>query len=166
VTVRHGPIRARPAGNIPGPATHPRPPILEVEHGGVKVRARVRGADRFGCAIDGLEVQAPDRRVPPEAVGDTLRRQAERLRDRNTGLPERLKVHEVDPGLGTGVLRSRPDEMRGRRYSEVRLKGGHQAEVERYEYRPRESRRHAIPHELTHEALERLADDLAETVKG
>lgn len=152
-------IRGAPAEGVEA-----RP--VEVERDGVRVRATVRGADRYGCAIDHVRVTAPGRPVPPEERGGVLRRQAERLAERSPGLPERLKVHEVDPGVGVGILRSRPEEVRGRRYTEVRLRGGREAEVERYEYRPEAGRRERIPQGFTHESLERLADDLAEVVGG
>jgi hypothetical protein len=138
---------------------------LEVEHDGTTAAADVNGSGPYGSSLDRLTVVGPDRAAhgrerTDEGAGDAVERQARAIVDRVTYLPERLREHEVDGGLGCGILRSRPEEMREREYHEVELGNGRQAEVSRYRYDPAETRRDRIPQQYSHEALERLTDDL------
>jgi hypothetical protein len=138
---------------------------IEVEHEGTTAAADVNGSGPYGSSVDRLTVVGPDRAAhgrerTEEQASTAIERQARAIVDRVTYLPEHLREHEVDGGLGRGVLRSRPEEMRDREYHEVELGNGRQAEVSRYRYDPAETRRDRIPQQYSHEALERLTDDL------
>lgn len=128
---------------------------IEVDHGGASARARVRGSGPYGSSIDGLTVAVPD----SEGEVD-IERQADDLVERLSYLPERIKKHEIAPGLGGGVLRSEPGDMREREYQEIKLNGGREADVRRYKYDGEQRERHEIPQNYAHETLERLTDDL------
>lgn len=132
---------------------------IEVDHGGASAQARVRGSGPYGSSIDGLTVAVPD------GDGDAdIERQADDLIDRLSYLPERIKKHEIAPGLGGGVLRSEPDDMREREYQEIKLNGGREADIRRYKYDSQERERHEIPQNYAHETLERLTDDLVDSL--
>lgn len=133
---------------------------IEVEHEGTTAAADVNGSGPYGSSIDRLTVVGPDRERPDPQAGEDVARQARAIVDRVTYLPEHLREHEIDAGLGGGVLRSRPEEMRDREYHEIELDRGRQAEVSRYRYDAAETRRDRIPQQYSHEALERLTDDL------
>lgn len=132
---------------------------IEVDHAGASARARVRGSGPYGSSIDGLTVAIPD----GEGEAD-IERQADDLVDRLSYLPERIKKHEIAPGLGGGVLRSEPEDMREREYQEIKLNGGREADIRRYKYNSKKRERHEIPQNYAHETLGRLTDDLAEAM--
>jgi hypothetical protein len=131
---------------------------VEVDHGGATARAKIGGSGPYGSSIDELTVVRPG-----DGDGD-IERQADDLVERLSYLPERIRKHEIAPGLGGGVLRSEPEDMRDREYQEIGLQGGHEARVRRYRYDPEAGERRAIPQNYAHETLERLADDLADTL--
>ncbi len=133
---------------------------VEVEHDGTTARADVHGSGPYGSAVDRLTVVGPDRERTEEEAGEAVSRQAAGIVERVTYLPERLREHEVDANLGGGVLRSRPEEMRDLEYHEIKLDRGRDAEISRYRYDRENTRRDRIPQHYSHEALERLADDL------
>ncbi len=133
---------------------------VEVEHDGTTAAADVNGSGPYGSSLDRLRVVGAERERTGEQAGEAVERQARAIVDRVTYLPERLRAHEVDANLGGGVLRSRPEEMRDREYHEIELDRGREAEVSRYRYDPAETRRDRIPQQYSHEALERLTDDL------
>ena len=137
---------------------------VEVEHDGTMARADVNGSGPYGSSVDRITVVGADRERTEEEAGDAIRRQAAGIVERVTYLPERLREHEVDAGLGGGVLRSRPEEMRDREYHEIKLDRGRDAEISRYRYDPKQTRRDRIPQHYSHEALERLADDLSDVL--
>ena len=137
---------------------------VEVEHDGTTARADVNGSGPYGSAVDRITVVGPDRERTEGEAGEAVARQAGAIVDRVTYLPERLREHEVEASLGGGVLRSRPDEMRDREYHEIKLDGGRDAEISRYRYDPTRTRRDRIPQHYSHEALERLADDLSDVL--
>ena len=133
---------------------------IEVEHDGTTAKADVHGAGPYGSSIDRLTVVGPDIERSDEQKDRAIRRQARQIADDVTYLPERLREHEVEPGLGSAVLRSRPEEMRDREYGEVEVKGGREVEVSRYRYDPDKTRRDRVPQNYSHELLGRLTDDL------
>ncbi len=132
---------------------------IEVDHEGASARAKVRGSGPYGSSIEGLSVQVPDGGEEAD-----IGRQADALVDRLSYLPERIKKHEIAPGLGGGVLRSEPEDMREREYQEIKLNGGKEADVRRYKYDKKKRERREIPQNYAHETLERLTDDLAGTL--
>jgi hypothetical protein len=96
--------------------------------------------------------------------GQDLRGWAERIATRATGLLEQLALHEVDAGANVAILRSDKPTQRGSvvGYSEVVLEGQGRATLKRYEAdklagTPREQ----VPFAVTHEALAKLAGDIA-----
>jgi hypothetical protein len=137
---------------------------IDVEHGGASARARVHGSGPYGSSIDELTVVGPEHERSEEQAGRTVERQVERLESDVTYLPERIKSYEVAPGLGKGILRSQPGEMRDREYHEFELRGGVEVEVSRYRYAEHGGGRERIPQTYSHELLERLTDDLADAL--
>ncbi len=131
---------------------------VEVDHEGATARAKIEGSGPYGSSIDELTVVRPGQKD-----GD-IERQADDLVDRLSYLPERIRKHEIAPGLGGGVLRSVPEDMREREYQEIELQGGEEARVRRYRYDKDAGERRAIPQNYAHETLERLTDDLAGTL--
>jgi len=138
---------------------------VEVEHEGTTAKADVQGAGPYGSSIDRLKVVGPDRERSDEQKDRAIRRQSRQIADDVTYLPERLQEHEVEPGLGGAVLRSRPEEMRNREYGEVEVEGGREIDVSRYRYDPQRTRRDRIPQNYSHEILERLTDDLGRVLE-
>ncbi len=137
------------------------PRVVVVEEEGFSVQAEVNGASAHGCSLEKLTARG--RPVSPGTDG--LRRRAESLAGHLPGLPERLKVHEVDEAHGEAILRSRPEEMRGKRYSEVRVRGDGEVSVERFRYLPESTARERIPQAFTPEGLERLVEELGRNLK-
>ena len=140
------------------------PRTVEVEEDGITVRAKVKGSGPYGSNLEQLSVERPD----GERVGDGERspveRQAHDIVERVTYLPERLRKHEVEGGLGRGILRSRPEDMRDREYQELDLLEGRKIDVMRYKFAVKGGKRKRIPQSFGHENLRRLADDLAEVL--
>lgn len=116
---------------------------------GRRVRADIVDEDRLGVQIDRLRVDAP------EGIGGRVDRIAQDLRPGG----ERLVPVEVDERLGGGVLRTRTDEMRGRRYFEVEV-DAEGAGLGRYRVDD-DGTRNPEPFTVTREQLGRMVDTLA-----
>jgi hypothetical protein len=131
---------------------------LSATEGGWNVTVHADGADTVGCHV--WEV-ALSRDVP--ATGTDLRARAERVAARVTGLLEPLALLEVDSPKGTALLRSEAPKQAGdnRFYYEVLLGANGSASARRYEAERTGGKRKQIAFTLTHEALAKLADDLA-----
>ena len=121
------------------------------------------------CARKGLSVVGPvgvrlDRlRVRPSVEGPVdLHERAAGIASRVRPGGERLDAVEVDPGLGGGVLRTTPDDIRGGRYFEVGIRPGGEADVRRLQVDPESGERTEAPFDLTRRQLEDLVDGLAE----
>jgi hypothetical protein len=124
--------------------------LVEAEDAaGRRVRADVKDEDRLGVQVERLRVEAPG------AIGERVDRIAQDLRPGG----ERLVPVEVDERLGGGVLRSRADEMRGRRYFEVEVDGDG-AGLGRYRVGD-DGSRNPEPFTVTREQLGRMVDTLA-----
>jgi hypothetical protein len=80
------------------------PGVVEVDLGGKKATVDVTDADRLGVVIDRLRVEGAE-----GSVVDRAHDLAERLRPNG----DKLVPVEVDAGLGSGTLRTAPDEVRG-----------------------------------------------------
>ncbi len=122
--------------------------------------ARADAIDTIGARLTRLDLTRTD--PPPE--GATLGGGADGVAKRATGLLERLKVHEVDATHDTAVLRSDVPTVKGgvAGYYEVVLKGTEQASVSRYQAdRAAGTPRQSVPFTLTHDAIAKLADDIA-----
>ena len=119
-------------------------------------------ADELGCLTWELTL----RRGAPLPGGDAqaLRAWADRVAGRARGLMEMLKVVEVDAERDEAILRSDAPAAKGndRFYYEVHLKGIGVAAVRRFRGAVGGTgKREQVAFALTHEALARLAADLA-----
>src|SRR5262245_16268539 len=112
--------------------------------------------EELGCLVWELGV----RRATP--AGETVQSWADRIAQRVSGLLEPLKVVEVDVAKNEGILRSTQPQARDEEvlYNEVHLKGTRHAVLRRYQAQST-GRRKQIAFALTHEAIAKLADDLA-----
>jgi len=119
-------------------------------------------SDELGCLIWEMTVRRSS--PPAERGGVALRTWADRVADRVTGLLEPLKVVEVDVQRDEALLRSEEPATRKEQlfYYEVRLHGGGEAVVQRYRSSHQGGqRREQVAFALTHEAVAKLAADLA-----
>ena len=93
----------------------------------------------------------------------TIKAWAAQVADRVTGLLEPLKVHEVDETRQEAILRSEGPAQKGDAvaYYEVRLSELCNAVVRRYSASKVVSGRSQVAFALTHEAIAKLAGDLA-----
>lgn len=97
----------------------------------------------------------------PETL--TLRGWGDRIAARASGLLEPLTVHEIDDTRGEAVLRSTAPSQKGDDllYTEVRLSGLGHARVRRFRASHAHSKREQVAFAVTHEALAKLAGDIA-----
>lgn len=95
----------------------------------------------------------------------TLRKWADAIAARATGLMEPLKVLEVDEIRQEALLRSTTPAKKGEAsvlYYELKLAGLNQADLRRYQANTTPGKsREQIAYTLTHEALAKLAGDIA-----
>ena len=128
------------------------------EGAGWSVSLTADRADSLSCLVWELALRRAGGEAPP------LAERAAAVAARVTGLLEPLAVHEVDAERGEALLRSREPAQRGgwRAYFEARLTGPGQVTLRRYRA-PLEpgGRREQIAFALTHEALAKVAEDLA-----
>jgi hypothetical protein len=98
---------------------------------------------------------------PPAAL--TLKGWAEAIGGRVSGLTEPLTVYEVDEVRGEAILRSKSPSHRDEHlaYFEVRLAGLRTATIRRFEAQGGTPGRTQVAFAITHEALAKLADDVA-----
>ena len=122
---------------------------VEVSGADGSVEVDIVELDGLGAKVDRVRVRVPN--------PSNLPQQAEQISERVRGLGERLMPVEVDERLQGGVLRSKPEEMRGG-YYEVGLDGSG-ATVERYGV-GEDGLREKQPFTVTREQLGRLVDDL------
>lgn len=96
-------------------------------------------------------------------AGASLKDWAATIASRATGLLEPLKVHEIDDSRDEAVLRSAAPAKKGDAlaYYEVRLNGLTSAVVRRYTASKTASGRTQVAFPVTHEAIAKLADDIA-----
>jgi hypothetical protein len=128
--------------------------------GGWAATVSAETVDTVGVRLHGVEVV----RTEPAPEGATLAGWAGDVAKRASGLLERLKVHEVDATENTAVLRSDAPTVKGSvaGYYEVVLTGTEKASVARYTAdRAAGTKRERVPFALTHDALAKLADDIA-----
>lgn len=105
-------------------------------------------ADRLGVRVSRVKVERSERDVAQEAHA---------LPGRLRSLPDRVEPSEVAPGLGGAILRTVPEEVRGR-YFEVDVRP-HHTEVRRVKVTDGE--RDGDDFVLTREQLEQLVDELS-----
>jgi hypothetical protein len=114
--------------------------------------------DTLGAEVHSVRVA----RLEPLAAPASPREWAEAAAKRVSGLLEPLRLVEADEALGVAQLRSDAPAVHGesRAYYELLRHRDGRSELARYQSSP-EGRRQAIPFTLTHEALGKLARDLA-----
>src|SRR5262249_54577542 len=113
--------------------------------------------DVLGCLLWEVALRRP-------TGSGTLQAWAERIAGRVTGLLEPLKGHEVEGLRNEALLRSDTPARRGEKlaYYEVLLRGTTEAIVRRYHgTHDSAAKREQVAFPLTHEALAKLASDLA-----
>lgn len=135
------------------------------EDEGVTVRCDVTTAETVGCSLAQLDMVEERRRI---LNPDDLCRWAEWICGKVTYLTEPLGLVEIDRQSGLAVLRSKPPLRRGERiaYYEMLADRHHHASLRRYQYDLRSKKRGAVSFPLTHEQLEFLVDDLAESARA
>ena len=142
------------------PANTDGPHERTASAGGWTAAVSAETVDTVGARLNRLDLTRTD----PAPDGLTLGGWAEGVAKRASGLLERLKVHEVDATHDTAVLRSDAPTVKGdvAGYYEVVLTGTEKASVSRYQAdRAAGTPREQVPFTLTHEALGKLADDIA-----
>ena len=130
------------------------------EGAGWTVAVTADRCDEVGCLLWELTL----RRTSPPAGGWSVGAWAERAAGRVTGLLEPLEVLEVDTLRDEALLRSDEPAHRGEQlfYYELLLKGSGEALLRRFQAAPNgQARRQQVTFALTHEALAKLASDLA-----
>jgi hypothetical protein len=116
-------------------------------------------ADVVGCRLWELSLR---RSGKPPLVAD-LRKHAEAVAARITGLLEPIRVIEVDEPRGVSLLRSTTPSRRGdvASYYEILLEIDGASSVRRYEVtHGEETRRQQVAYALTYESLAKLVSDL------
>ena len=133
------------------------------EDGPHRLSLRIDAAGPVGLAFEVLTLTNSSR---PEWSVEDLRAWGDRLSSRLTYLMEPLTVLEADPIAGEVVLRSQAPTARGdrRAFYELRLDRSGTARLGRVAFDDETRRRRPAPCQLTREALERLADDLAASI--
>ena len=126
---------------------------------GWTVRLAADRADTLSCLVRELALA----RTAEPPAGLTLRGWAAAVAERVTGLLEPLKIYEVDETRNEAVLRSEAPAKKGvaLAYYEVRLTGLTAATVRRFTGSKTEGGRTQVAFALTHEALAKLAGDIA-----
>lgn len=126
---------------------------------GWTVRVAADKADSLSCLVWELSLE----RTAEPPAGLTLKTWAEAIADRAGGLMEPLKVYEVDETRGEALLRSDEPARKGEglAYYEVRLAGLTGATVRRFAASRGSAVRTQVAFALTHEALARVAGDVA-----
>lgn len=116
-------------------------------------------ADSLACLVWELTLS----RVTEPPTGLTLKAWAGEIAGRVSGLSEPLSVYEVDELRGEAILRSKPPTLKAETlsYFEVRLAGLKGAVIRRYTAKRDTSSRTQVSFAITHEALAKLAGDIA-----
>lgn len=133
--------------------------VIDLDGGGSLTLA-LREAGAVGVAFDRLRFAAADR---AERSPEALRSWADRLSARVTYLMEPLVVVEHDREAGAVDVRSKSPTVRNERrtYYELRLHRDGSLVMTRTAHDEATRQRAPVPCQMTLEALEHLADDLA-----
>jgi hypothetical protein len=132
---------------------------LTAEEGGWVATVHADSADTVGCHVWEVNVSRPN-----GTTGTVdLKARAAKVAAEVTGLLEPLKILEVDEPKAKALLRSEAPKQVGDslHYYEVQLGGDGSASARRFEAERGGGKRKQIPYTLTHDALAKLADDLA-----
>ena len=125
---------------------------VHAELNGTQATVDVVAVDRLGVKVREVRVR---RNEPFELVTE-----CESLPERIRSLPHRVQPVEVDPTLGGGVLRSRPEEMRKKEFYQVDLSGDRSVGVRRYRVQS-DGQRKQTDFTLTREQLGDLIDEIS-----
>jgi hypothetical protein len=139
------------------------PCTVTVEGGPGRLVLHLTALDSVGLACSALEFAASSR---SELSPEVLKAWGERLASRVTYLMEPLKVVELDAQGGEIQMRSQSPTPRDekRSYYEIQLSRQGTLRMARYAFDEATRTRGQVPCQLTRETLERLADDLAQSV--
>jgi hypothetical protein len=139
--------------------TTPGEVVLDLDDGG-SLSLSLTEAGPVGVAFTELHYTCGDR---SERSPEAQRAWADRLAARVTYLMEPLVVVEHDREGGAVDIRSKAPSVRPdrRTYYEIRLRRDGTLTMARVAYDEAARRRNPVPCQMTLEALERLADDLA-----
>ena len=133
-------------------------PTVTATAGPWQATASTNHRDRIGAELTELAVA---RATPGPG---TVRAWADQFANQSRGLPDPVKLLEVDPSRDEAILRSTPNKTERRvDYYEVKMQGTSKASVKRYA--ATDGKRESIPFTITHEGLGRLVDDLAGSQK-
>ena len=132
---------------------------LDGEGGAVSAEVPGGSATVDVVAVDGLGVKVREGKGDRSSPFD-LAEECYALPDRVRSLPHRLQPVEVDPGLGGGSLRSRPEEMRKRDFYQVDLTGDRSVGVRRFKV-TKDGDRKPMDFTLTREQLGDLIDEIS-----
>jgi hypothetical protein len=126
---------------------------------GWTVRLQADKVDTISCLVWELTLE----RTTAAPAGLTLKSWATQVADRVTGLLEPLKLLEVDETRKLAVLRSESPASKGDdlAYYEIQLTDLTNAVVRRYSAKKTVSGRSQVAFAVTHEALAKLAGDIA-----
>jgi hypothetical protein len=129
------------------------------ESSGWTLLVTVDRRDDLGCLLWEVVLQRAPGVQPDATLTSWARQAAERVR----GLLEPLQVVEIDLLRNEALLRSDEPDRRGEKlaYHEVLMQGTYRATLRRFQAPHREGRREQIPFALTHEALAKVALELA-----
>ncbi len=131
------------------------------EASGWSVAVTIEKADALSCQLSELSC------VRGRGEAPALRKWADALAERVTGLTEPLQVIEVDLLKNEAILRSDEPTVRNakRAHYELKLEGGNKATLRRYQAAvDSAAKRQAGTFVLTHEVLGNLIDDLTSPV--
>jgi hypothetical protein len=140
--------------------SNPEPGGFHVSADGWDVTLAAEKRDSLSCALSSLTLERRD------VVQADLHVWATQIAERATGLIEPLKVVEIDQTLGKAMLRSAAPTVTDDKahYYELLLERTHRsvAELRRYAAdRLGAQKREAVPFVLTHDAIVKLAVDIA-----
>jgi hypothetical protein len=133
---------------------------IKDEASGWRVRLTADRQDELSCTLWELSLERPS--ANPGNV-QVLQAWADGIAKRMVGHFEPLQIIEIDCERVEGLLRSKAPTRRQDEavYFELILKGDREAQLRRYRAAVPGDRREQIPFTLTHEALAKLATDIA-----
>ena len=141
--------------------TEPGYQVEEVEQG-IRVRVAVPDLDKYSFKLGKIEVLDERGRdiASPERV---LRKQAKFIEDEISYLLETFRLIELDTRANVAQMRSEKplQKDQARQYYEILLEQGRRLKFSRYEKKPDDEARQAVPFLLTEDTFSRLLDDLA-----
>jgi hypothetical protein len=131
----------------------------------VAVALEVTAVDALSCALREVRLDAPHLAT---AGFDVLRDWAARLCGRITYLLENIGALEFDESAGTVLIRSTPPDRQtaGNQYYEILLQssGNGQFALRRFRTEKGRTDRDQVDMHLTHQVVEKLVNDLADTL--